>query len=61
MKIIKEKDSNPSVAVTFRLPKDLIKKINDLANKHDISKQKLVASILDQAIGDKNFELKIKE
>ena len=33
MKIIKEKDSNPSVAVTFRLPKDLIKKINDLALK----------------------------
>lgn len=61
MKIIKEKDSNPSVAVTFRLPKDLIKKINDLANKHDISKQKLVAAILDQAIGDKNFELKVKE
>lgn len=61
MKIIKEKDSNPSVAVTFRLPKDLIKKINDLANKHDISKQKLVAAILDQAIGDKSFELKVKE
>lgn len=61
MKIIKEKDNNPSVAVTFRLPKDLIKKINDLANKHDISKQKLVAAILDQAIGDKNFELKVKE
>ncbi len=61
MKIIKEKDSNPSVAVTFRLPKELIKKISDLANKHDISKQKLVAAILDQAIGDKNFELKVKE
>ncbi len=61
MKIIKEKDSNPSVAVTFRLPKDLIKKISDLANKHDISKQKLVAAILDQAIDDKNFELKVKE
>ena len=61
MKIIKEKDSNPAIAVTFRLPKDLIKKIDDLAKKHQISKQKLVAAILDQAIGDKNFELKIKE
>lgn len=60
MKIIKEKDPNPSVAVSFRLPQELISKINALADKNDISKQKLVAAILDQAINNKNFALKIK-
>jgi hypothetical protein len=61
MKIIKEQDANPPVAATFRLPKDLIKKIDFLAAKHKISKQKLVAAILDQAINDKNFELRVRD
>ncbi len=61
MKIIKEKDNNPAVAVTFRLPKALMIQISDLAEKNELSKQKLVAAILDQAIKDKNFQIKIKD
>jgi predicted transcriptional regulator len=60
MKIIKEKEANPLTAVTFRLPKDLLEKVTELAEKNDVSRQKLVTAILEHAIGDKKFELKIK-
>lgn len=61
MKIIKQKDENPSIAVTFRLPKDLIDKLASIADKNDLPKQKLVAAILEQAINDKNFKIKVKD
>ena len=61
MKIIKEKDSNPLEAITFRLPKDLLEKLTSLAEKNDVSRQKLVTAILAQAIDDKNLALKIKD
>ncbi len=61
MKIIKEKEDNPLVAVTFRLPKELIEKVTKLASKSDVSRQKLVTAILEQAINDKKLELKIKD
>ncbi len=61
MKIIKQKDLNPLEAITFRLPKDLLERLTALAEKNDVSRQKLVAAILEKAISDKKFELKIQE
>jgi predicted transcriptional regulator len=60
MKIVKQKVDNPLDAITFRLPKDLLRKLTALAAKNEISRQKLVTAILEQAITDKRFELKIK-
>lgn len=61
MKIIKQKDKNPLEAITFRLPKDILDKLTALAEKNDVSRQKLVTAILEKAISDKKFELKIQE
>jgi predicted transcriptional regulator len=61
MKIIREKDDNPLVAVTLRIPKDLLKRVTELAEKNDVARQRLVAEILKQALDDKNFQLRIKE
>ena len=61
MKIIIEKDENPVVAVTLRMPKDLLDRVTDLAHKHEVARQRLVSEILQQALDDKNFQLKIKE
>lgn len=61
MKVIKEKDGNPLVAVTLRLPKELLEEMTEAAEKHDVSRQRLIAAILEQALRDKEFELKIKE
>ena len=60
MKIIKQKDTNPLEAITFRLPKELLDKLTTLAKKNDVSRQRLVTAILEQAISDKKFELKIQ-
>ena len=60
MKIIKQKDLNPLEAITFRLPKDLLERLTALAEKNDVSRQKLVTAILEKAISDKKFELKIQ-
>ncbi len=60
MKIVKQKEDNPLDAITFRLPKDLLKKLTALAERNEISRQKLVTAILEQALSDKHFELKIK-
>ena len=61
MKIIKSKNKNELEAITFRLPQALLRKITELAEKNEISKQKLVTAILQTAIEDKSFKLEIKE
>lgn len=61
MKIIKKTDEDKLQAITFRLPETLLEKLTVLAEKNEISRQKLVAAILDQAIRDKNFKLEIKD
>ncbi|MAV90561.1 MAG: hypothetical protein CL676_04010 [Bdellovibrionaceae bacterium] len=60
MKIIKEKDDNPSIPITFRLPQNLIDKLTSVAEKNDLSRQKLVTAILEQALNDKSFKLRVK-
>lgn len=61
MKIKKLENDNPSVAITFRLPKELLNKLAVLAGKNEISRQKLVTAILQKAIDDKSFKLEIKD
>lgn len=60
MRIIKEKSENPQVPITFRIPKEILDEITKLAEKNDVSRQKLVVAILEQALNDNKFELKIK-
>lgn len=60
MKIIK-KPTSEIEAITFRLPKSLSEKLTKLAKESNISKQKLVVSILEQVVEDKKFKLEIKE
>lgn len=59
MKIITNKKQLE--AITFRLPQDLLAKLTELAEKNDISKQKLVTAILRKAIEDKNYKVEIKD
>jgi predicted DNA binding CopG/RHH family protein len=61
MKIIKEKDSETLKSITFRFPEQLLQKLTKLATQSDVSRQKLVTAILEQAINDKKFALKIKD
>lgn len=60
MKIKKLENDNPLMAITFRLPKELLNKLASLADKNEISRQKLVAAILQKAIDDKSFKLEIQ-
>lgn len=61
MKIIKKTDEVRLQAITFRLPAGILEKLAILAEKNEISRQKLVAAILKKAIEDKNFKLEIKD
>lgn len=61
MKIIKHKAEDSLTSITFRLPEALLEKLAKLAEKNEISRQKLVAAILEQAIKDKSFKLEITD
>lgn len=61
MKIIIEKTGNQLVPITFRIPKEILDAVTKLAANNDVSRQKLVTAILEQALADKHFQLKIKE
>jgi len=58
MKIIKE--DKKTRGVTLRLDESVMEKIDKVAEEHQISRQKLIEAILDQALSDKSFVLKIK-
>ena len=61
MKVIKEKSDKEPTAITFRLPKDLIDKVTKVAKDNDVSRQKLVTAILQQALSDRSFKVVINE
>jgi hypothetical protein len=61
MKIIKEKESESLKPITFRFSAELLEKLTKLATKSEVSRQKLVTAILEQAINDKKFVLKIED
>ena len=61
MKIIKTKKSksDEKFNLTLRLKTETIDKAGKLAHTNDISRQKLLESIIEQVINDKSFVLKI--
>lgn len=61
MKVTKQEKEVKTQTVTFRLPKRLLEELTRQADKHDVSKQKLLAAILEQALYDKSFSVKVLE
>lgn len=61
MKIVKSKKSKKETkhVITLRLSKTTIENAGRIAHNNDISRQRLLESIVEQAINDKNFVLKI--
>jgi len=43
------------------LPKELLDQVTTEAETHDVSRQRLIAAILEQALNDKHLELKIRD
>ncbi len=50
MRIIKEKSENLQVPITFCIPKEILDEITKLAEKNDVSRQKLVVAILEMMV-----------
>ena len=61
MKIIKSKKSKKEEKhiITLRLREGTIRIAGRIAHDNDISRQKLLESIVEQALNDKNFVLRI--
>lgn len=60
MKIIKEKTKD-SRTLTLRIAESTMEKVDMIAKKNNLSRQKLIEAILEQVVTDKNFVLKIKD
>lgn len=54
MKIIRE-DGGKKQTITIRLSERVMKQIDELTEEHDVSRQRLIEAILNQALADKNF------
>jgi predicted DNA binding CopG/RHH family protein len=61
MKIVKNRKTpaGDKHNVTVRLSEDTISKAGKIAVENDISRQKLLEAIIEQALSDKNFVLKL--
>lgn len=58
MKVIQEK-SKEYRSVTLRISEDTMEKVDKVAEKNELSRQKLIEAILEQVMTDKNFVLKV--
>jgi metal-responsive CopG/Arc/MetJ family transcriptional regulator len=58
MKIIKDA-SKKFRTVTLRLPEKVMEQIDKVADKNDLSRQELIAAILQQVLDDNKFILKV--
>lgn len=61
MKVVKEKNDKKQRSVTLRISEETMQKIDTVADKNDLSRQKLIEAILEQVMEDKNFVLRLKE
>ena len=62
MKVVKEKKTNKKHrTVTLRIAEDTMKRVDAVADKNDVSRQKLIEAILEQVMADKSFVVKISE
>jgi len=59
MKVIRE-ESEEKKTITIRLSERVKKQIDDLSEENDVSRQRLIEAILEQALNDKSFTLRIK-
>jgi predicted DNA binding CopG/RHH family protein len=60
MKIIKE-GSKKFRTVTLRIPEKVMEQVDKVADKNELSRQELIASILKQVLDDPKFVLKIED
>lgn len=59
MKVVKEDKKFRSV--TLRLPEKVMLAVDKIADKSDLSRQQLIAAILEQVLTDDKFVLKVKD
>lgn len=59
MKVVKEDKKFRSV--TLRLPEKVMLAVDKTADKSDLSRQQLIAAILEQVLSDEKFVLKVKD
>ncbi len=59
MKIVKEDKKLRSV--TLRLPEKTMLAVDKVADKSDLSRQQLIAAILEQVLADEKFVLKVRD
>jgi len=60
MKVIKETTKSKDRVVTLRISQETMKKVDGIAKKYEVSRQKLIEAILEQVIADEKFVLKVK-
>ena len=60
MKVIKT-GKKPLRSVTLRISEEVMEKIDKIAEKEEVSRQKLIEEILDQVTSDKSFVLNIHD
>ncbi len=58
---IKRSKSTTTRSVTLRIDENVMKKIDSIADKESISRQKLIETILKTVVNDKNFVLTIED
>ncbi len=58
MKVVKK--TKKERTVTLRIDDEVMKKVDSIAKKHEISRQKLVEAILKQVTLDKSFVLNLE-
>lgn len=63
MKVVKipGDEANEKQSFTLRLRKETLKKLDKIAQKNDLSRQKLLEALLEQVLRDKSFTLEMVE
>lgn len=61
MKVVKEKSDKKQRSVTLRISEETMQKIDSVAEKNELSRQKLIEAILEQVMEDKTFILRLKD
>jgi predicted DNA binding CopG/RHH family protein len=61
MKVIRDqKNKRDDRTVTLRISEKTMQRVDEIANANDLSRQKLIAAILEQVMNDKTFVLMVK-
>lgn len=60
MKVVKPAEKKFR-SVTLRIPEDIMKRVDKVADSNDVSRQELIAAILKQVLNDGKFVLNLEE